>query len=127
MWMAAIIIFVGGGFGAVAREFFMLALKGDTGAFPIDIFAANIVASFVLGLIFGLHESKQASNQALLLISTGFCGGMSTFSSFIYGVYSVGVAPGDLGISIFYVVASLLVGYGAAWLGLAASSRIRTA
>lgn len=124
MWLSAIIVFVGGGFGAVAREFFMLLLQGDGRAFPLDVFAANCVASMLLGFVSGLRTTQQISDDAVLLIGTGFTGGMSTFSSFIYGSYSVAVTPGDLGVATLYVVSSVLAGYGATWLGLRSAARI---
>lgn len=125
MWLLAIIVFVGGGFGAVAREFFMLLLQGDGGAFPLDIFAANCLASLLLGFVSGLRSTQQISDDAVLLIGTGFTGGMSTFSSFIYGAYSVAMAPGDLAVASLYVVSSVLAGYGAMWLGLRSAASVR--
>lgn len=125
MWIPAVLVFVGGGFGAVGREFFMLLLQSKGGAFPLDIFAANCLASALLGFIFGLRRGQQISDDAVLLLGTGFTGGMSTFSSFIFGAYSVGATPGSLGIAIFYVVSSILAGYGSTWFGLRSAARVR--
>ena len=121
------IVFVGGGLGAMARELFMLMLGRYSAAFPVDIFAANILASFLLGLVFSLHQTHRASDNTNLLASTGFCGGMSTFSSFVFGAYSEMTTAGHLLLSIVYIVASLVVGYGAAWLGLRATLQLRRA
>ncbi|MFG1361355.1 fluoride efflux transporter CrcB [Xanthobacter pseudotagetidis] len=121
----AVLVFVGGGLGAISRELFMLLFQRDSAAFPVDIFAANMLASFLLGLIFGLHAARRVSDHAVLLISTGFCGGMSTFSSFIFGAYSEMRAPGHLGLSLLYILSSLVVGYGVTWLGLQAAARLR--
>lgn len=127
MWAQAVIVFLGGGVGAMTREFCMLLLGQDSSSFPLDIFVANILASFLLGLMFGLHRSRRVSDEFMLLIGTGFTGGMSTFSSFIYGAYSEMVDPGHVAISIFYVLASLVVGYCATWLGLQVTTRLRRA
>jgi len=127
MWVQAVIVFMGGGLGAITREFLMLLLPQHSGAFPLDIFTANIIASFCLGLVFGLRLASRVSDEFNLLIGTGFAGGMSTFSSFIYGVYSEMASPGQLGLSIFYCISSLIVGYGAVWLGIEAAKRARRA
>ncbi len=118
MLMPIIAVFIGGGVGAILRELFMLLLGRDSHVFPFDIFAANMLASFLLGLAFGLSKARRLSTTGNLFIATGLCGGMSTFSSFIYGSYSVMTRPGDVGIAILYIVASLIIGFALAWLGL---------
>lgn len=127
MWLPPVIVFLGGGFGAITRELFMLLLGGDSTAFPIDIFAANVVASFLLGLVFGLHQAHRASDNVALLVSTGFCGGMSTFSTFIYGAFSEMTTPGQLGLSLLYIIASLVIGYSVTLLGLRIAAQLRRA
>jgi Integral membrane protein possibly involved in chromosome condensation len=44
-----ILIFVGGAFGAMCREFVMLSVPRLADGFPMDIFVVNIVAAFLLG------------------------------------------------------------------------------
>ena len=127
MWLPTVLVFVGGGFGAIVREVSMLMLGRYSAAFPVDIFVANIVASFLLGLVSGFHQEHRASDSATLLISTGFCGGLSTFSSFIFGAYSEAMKPEHLILSLLYIIASLVIGYGAAWLGLRAAMLSRRA
>jgi len=127
MWQAPVLVFVGGGLGAVTRELLVLVLGSYSSAFPVDIFAANILASFLLGLVFGLHQAHRASDHVALLISTGFCGGMSTFSTFIFGAFSEMTRPGQLGLSLLYIIASLVVGYSVTWLGLRTAAQMRRA
>lgn len=117
-------VFVGGGLGAIAREFSMLMLGRYSTAFPVDVFVANVLASFLLGFIFGLSRAGRMSKNVTLLVSTGFCGGMSTFSTFIFGAYSEMTSPGQLGLSLLYIIASLVVGYSVTWLGLRVASRL---
>jgi CrcB protein len=121
--MPAILIFVGGSLGAIVRELFMLMLGRYSAVFPVDIFAANILASFLLGLTFTLTQAHLASTNLNLFIATGACGGMSTFSSFVYGSYSEMLRPGQLAAAISYIVASLVVGFAATWIGMRVVSR----
>lgn len=127
MGLPVIMIFVGGGLGAIARELSMLLLGRYSAAFPVDVFAANILASFLLGLVFGLHQKHRVSDNVTLLVSTGFCGGMSTFSTFIYGAYSEMTTPGQLGLSFLYVLTSVVIGYTVTWLGLRTATQLRGA
>lgn len=117
MWIKAVFVFLGGGLGAITREFAMLLLQHESAPFPTDIFVANIIACFLLGLVFGLNRTRKVSEEFVLLIGTGFTGGMSTFSSFIYGAFSVMLEPEHVAVSIFYIVASLVAGYAATWFG----------
>ncbi|KQQ25350.1 camphor resistance protein CrcB [Methylobacterium sp. Leaf123] len=127
MGARAVFVFIGGGFGAITRELLMLLIPQQNGAFPLDIFTANVVASFCLGAAFELNRLKQVSDAYLLLIGTGFAGGMSTFSSFVYGITSEASSPGQAGLAVFYALSSLIVGYAAIWLGIASGKRLRRA
>jgi CrcB protein len=114
-----ILVFVGGSVGALVREFFMLGVPKLQDGFPLDIFLANLVASLLLGCISALHARKLVSDSVHTLVATGIMGGLSTFSSFVYG--AVVVASGSLtaaGIAAFYVLSSIVLGYGAVLLGL---------
>ncbi|MBA9071532.1 CrcB protein [Methylobacterium sp. RAS18] len=127
MGAQAVFVFIGSGFGALTREFLMLLIPQHSGAFPLDIFTANVVASFCLGAAFELHRLSQVSDEYLLLIGTGFAGGMSTFSSFVYGITSEAASPGQAGLAVLYCLSSLIVGYAAIWLGIASGKRLRRA
>ena len=127
MGARAVFVFIGGGFGALTREFLMLLIPQHSGAFPLDIFTANVLASFCLGAAFELHRLNQVSDEYLLLIGTGFAGGMSTFSSFVYGITSEASSPGQVVLSILDCLSSLIVGYAAIWLGIASGKRLRRA
>jgi len=127
MTAAPVLVFAGGGLGAITRELLMLLFGRYSESFPVDIFAANMIAAFLLGLVFGLHLARRASDNVALLISTGFCGGMSTFSTFAFGAYSQMATPGELGLSLLYVIASLVVGYSVTLLGLHTAAQFRRA
>jgi CrcB protein len=125
MLLPVSIVFVGGGLGAIAREVSILLLHSYSDAFPLDIFVANVIASFVLGIVFARHKALRVSDNVLLLVGTGFAGGMSTFSTFIYGSYVEITTPGQIVPELFYVISSLAVGYSATCLGIGAATRIR--
>ena len=64
-----------GGLGAVIR----FLLSGWIGKLPWGILVANILASFVVGLVL---RSADTSGFIAAVVVTGFCGGLSTFSTF---------------------------------------------
>lgn len=81
---SALLVFLGGGSGSVVRyaigRFMPATLTGSL--FPVSILAVNVVASAVLGVVVGYGLSRSLNDDIRLLIGVGFCGGLSTFSSF---------------------------------------------
>jgi len=70
--------------------------------------AVNVIGSFVLGVL-AVHTGNAAT---LALWGTGFCGGLTTYSSFAVQSVSAGPRRGTA-----YVVATLVLCVGAAWIG----------
>lgn len=72
--------FLGGGTRFVAQKYLSLLLRT---AFPFPIFTINILGSFFIGILFGLSSKYNVfSNEVRLFLTTGFCGGFTTFSTF---------------------------------------------
>ena len=119
MLKSVILVLIGGGVGAVLREFMMLVVPTPTDKFPLDILVANVVASFMLGYVTALYRRKVVSEGVDLLIGPGVTGGLSTFSSFAYGtvVLMLSSAASALVASV-YVLTSLMLGYFAVIAGL---------
>lgn len=80
----AVLVFFGGGVGSVFRYGLGQWLPGlfNGRAFPLAILGANILASLILGVVAGAFASRLVSSELRLLMGVGFCGGLSTFSSF---------------------------------------------
>lgn len=114
-----IFVFIGGAVGAMAREFLMLGVPNLSDGIPMSILVANVVASFLLGLTTSLYQKGTLSQAANTLIATGIMGGLSTFSSFVYGAYVLmsGYAAGMLS-ALLYLLLSIVLGYMAVVLGL---------
>lgn len=85
--------------------------------FPWGTFAVNILGCFIIGLIYGLiARHVTLSEEMKLLLTTGFCGGLTTFSTFSHEnllLFSGNNHPTLL----LYAVASLIIGFASAWLG----------
>ena len=83
---AYLLVFVGGGAGSVLRYLagrFIPATLNDS-SFPVAILLVNVLASALLGVIMGWVMGRAAGDETRLLLGVGFCGGLSTFSSFSY-------------------------------------------
>ncbi|MFD2574018.1 fluoride efflux transporter CrcB [Spirosoma soli] len=81
---AYLLVFLGGGLGSLLRYVVSRSIPaGSLGSpFPFAILTVNVLASFVLGAVVGWGMSRSGGEEARLLIGVGFCGGLSTFSSF---------------------------------------------
>ena len=114
-----ILVFVGGAVGAMLREFLMLMIPHVDG-FLLDILVANLVAAFLLGWVTALHKRNILSGDVNTLAGTGIMGGMSTFSSMVYGaVVLLGTgATRDITTTIIYLLASIILGYIVVIIGL---------
>lgn len=79
-----IYIFLGGGTGSVLRYWVqgLLHERIIPYSFPWTTFTVNILGSFLIGLFYALAARLNLSAEARLLLTTGFCGGFTTFSTF---------------------------------------------
>ena len=114
-----IAVFVGGALGATAREYIMLMVQDPVDGFPLDILAANLVAAFLLGLVAALHSRRIVSDDINALVGTEIMGGLSTFSSFVYGaVVLMAASTASAAVAAAYVAISIVLGYIAVIIGL---------
>lgn len=74
-------VFIGGGTGSIVRYVFSVFIqKNPSYPLPISTLVANIVSCLLMALV--LRFSNSVSDSTRLLLFTGFCGGLSTFSTF---------------------------------------------
>ena len=114
----ALLVFIGGGFGSVARFLLSKVLNSSSNGIPYGTFLANILGSLFIGLILGLAVKNDALTQNhTLLLATGFCGGFTTFSSFAYENH-VFLKSGDFMNFALYTIGSFVIGFLAVFLGM---------
>jgi len=113
-----LLVFVGGGLGSSLRFVIGKYLNNTQNGFPYGTFAVNILGSFIIGVVLGLAlKNSNFSQNTILFIATGFCGGFTTFSAFAYENH-VFLKSGDLFTFALYTLASLVVGFAAVFLGI---------
>lgn len=77
-----LLIFLGGGFGSMLR--YAVGRWLNTGAIlPWGTFLANILGSFLIGIVIG-YTSRSENQILVFLLAVGFCGGFTTFSGFAF-------------------------------------------
>ncbi len=99
---------------------YLLAKVGNTSStgIPYGTFAANIIGSFLIGLIMGWALKQDAiSTNTTLLLATGFCGGFTTFSTFAYENQLL-LKSGDFVSFAIYTIASFALGIAAVFIGI---------
>ena len=75
-------VFLGGGLGASLRFVFSKMLPSSTTHFPWATFIANMLGCFLIGLLSGwLLKNDLLKSETSLFLLTGFCGGLTTFST----------------------------------------------
>lgn len=115
----ALLVTIGGGAGALCRYLLQIAIIGRFGAGILALFVINVSGAFALGFINALAERNPAITPELrLLLTTGFLGGYTTFSSWMYESFGL-IASGEYGRAAVNVVGSTLVGLIAVALGIA--------
>lgn len=90
---------------------------GTSTVFPLSTFVVNIVGCLLIGMLstIALRQGWLTPTMRLLLI-TGFCGGFTTFSTFISENVNL-CSSGHQLMSLAYMSASIIVGIAAFWLG----------
>jgi CrcB protein len=106
--------------GAVARYLIdRLIVPHHRGPLPVATLLINTSGALVLGLLTGAVLYHGLGSTPDAIAGTGFCGGYTTFSTF--SVENVRLAQeGHLTASLRYITSSLVLGLGAATLGLLA-------
>ena len=118
------LVFIGGGLGSVARYLLSLKLNNYENAVPYGTLLANILGSLFIGIIFGyMAKTGNLSEKYSLLLAVGFCGGFTTFSTFIFENYLF-IKDGNYFGFLPYLTLTFILGFVALFLGLYLSKLI---
>lgn len=117
-----VLVFLGGGVGSLLRYLFgrFIPTTFFGAPFPNAILFVNVLASFILGAVVGWVVNRSTGEEARLLIGVGFCGGLSTFSSFSYDTLvllqsdRVGAALLNIGFNVVFCLLASVIGL---WIG----------
>lgn len=114
-----IYIFFGGGIGSVIRYLFSVLIPSSS--FPFATFTVNIIGSFLIGLFATMYSNQLTqSNQQqamLLFLTTGLCGGFTTFSTFSKESVAL-LQQHQWGMCLMYISLSVILCLGGTALGV---------
>jgi len=113
-----LLVGAGGFVGTIARYLLSgFVQEKSGGAFPFGTLTVNVLGCLVVGVVAELAESKGLlSADARLFAVVGVLGGFTTFSAF--GHETVSLLRERTGTAaLVYVLASVVLGLGAVWLG----------
>ena len=120
-----VLVGAGGCLGSILRFWVGSYIGSRMGTrFPYGTFVINITGSFLIGLVFAILTARTHwSPNWQYLISIGFIGGYTTFSSFEYETLRT-IQDGQIGLGFLYVAVSVIVGFVAVWGGVMAGRAI---
>ncbi len=124
MLASCALVGAGGAFGALAR-FGLSSWLQTAEAFPFGTFGANLLGCFAIGVIAcflssaeSLHETLLMPEHYRLLLAVGFCGGFTTYSSFVLELTAM-IHRNEAGMAFAYFMATTIGGFACFYLGLA--------
>lgn len=118
-------VFVGGAIGALARAGLSTVLVRDTDQWPWPTFIVNIVGAALVGYFTTrLLERLPVSSYRRPLLGTGFCGGLTTFSTMQVETVRM-IEHGQPVMAAAYSVSSIVLGFLAVYLATAFVRRVR--
>ncbi|GGZ39008.1 MULTISPECIES: fluoride efflux transporter CrcB [Streptomyces rochei group] len=114
-----LLVMAGAMVGAPLRYLTDRAVQARHGTvFPWGTFTVNVVGCLVLGTLAGAATHGAASASVQLLVGTGLCGALTTYSTFSYETLRLAENGARL-LAAANVLAGVVVGLGAAFLGTA--------
>ena len=113
--LQCLMVALGGGIGAMFRYLLgKINLPFET-TFPILTLCINLIGAFIIGLVVSGAMKYTVSENAVLFLKTGLCGGFTTFSTF--SLESVTLIEQKNSIMAFcYIISSVLLCIIGVWL-----------
>jgi CrcB protein len=112
-------VFIGAGFGGALRYWGSdFVYKFLPATFPYGTLFVNVLGSFIIGLvIYYLDSNKIIGHDLRLFLTTGLCGGLTTFSTFSFETINFlkereyFLASSNIILNVFLTLAALFISY----------------
>jgi CrcB protein len=116
---------VGGAVGSVARFLLGSFVQARAGAaFPVGTLVVNVTGSLLLGVLLRYALATDAvSAEVRVMLTVGFCGGYTTFSTFSYETVAL-IEDGHYERAVLYVALSVLASLIGTFAGLAGAREL---
>ena len=84
MFKHIVLVGLGSAMGGIVRYLVSrLWASSMVSAYPFSTFTVNVLGCFLIGLVSALPSNSWLTPGTRLLLTTGFCGGFTTFSTFM--------------------------------------------
>ncbi|WP_436775112.1 fluoride efflux transporter FluC [Yinghuangia sp. YIM S09857] len=121
-----LLVLAGGMLGAPTRYLTGVAVKSRVHSpFPFGTLAANAAACLLLGFLSEAALRDGLTDNEQLLLATGFCGALSTWSTFSYEEFTL-ASTRRLPLSALYLTTSVTLGIALSFAGAAIAGGIWT-
>jgi len=123
--MKVMMVAVGGSIGATTRYLVSTWAAEKFGTdFPYGTLIVNVVGCFIIGAFMTLATERLiVSPYWRLLVTVGFVGGLTTFSSYSYETFKL-LEEANIMMAMYNLLANVMMGFLATWLGISAAGLI---
>lgn len=110
---------VGGSIGATTRYLISTWAAQKFGVdFPYGTLIVNVIGCFIIGAFMTATTERFIVNPYWrLIVTVGFVGGLTTFSSFSYESFKL-LDDGSLALAMYNILSNFTLGFLATWLGI---------
>lgn len=126
--VALLVVYLGGALGTWSRYELTHVTVLDNGPWPTATFTANLVGAFILGVLLEIlarsGEDRGIRRRLRLLLGTGFCGGLTTYSTFAVETDLLVRADRPL-LAAGYALATVTAGLALTAVGIAVAGQMR--
>ena len=115
MFKNILLVGLGGALGSMAR--YVFSLVPLTKNFPLNTVMVNVLGCFIMGIFLALSlKNEVVFNNWKLFLTTGICGGFTTFSAFAAENVHL-LQTGKTTTALVYIILSTILGIAAVFLG----------
>ena len=107
---------IGGFIGSILR-YLLSEIPIKQINYPINTLIINIIGAIIIGMVISYADKTGMRPEKLLLLKTGFCGGLTTFSTFSYEAFSL-IEKGEFLSAGSYIFLSIACSIAGVYLGL---------
>lgn len=108
MLLKCLAVGLGGFIGAIGRYLFSAVEIKWGGNLPINTLVVNLVGAIIIGFVIAYAQNTGMSEEKLLFLKVGLCGGLTTFSTFSVETFNL-IEAGSYGYAICYVMLSVVL------------------
>ena len=116
LFIKCLAVGIGGFLGSVLR-YLLSEIPIKQINYPVNTLITNIIGAVIIGMVISYADKTGMRPEKLLLLKTGFCGGLTTFSTFSHETFKL-IENGSLLLAGSYVILSVACSIVGVYLGL---------